>query len=182
MKDFYGKMGVAAFGCFIAGLADVFFAGFLKATWKMLYATEVCDFQAINALFFPVQSLGFLLAGLGMLLYVFKTRRKDKSVTLRSVPPVFAGTMLFVGMMVAGLGAMCTGLSILSVRRKRGIAILFFALCFVFSLGMGYLSSRDNTSATVNWIAQTVNCFGQACFMLGSLILTRKDKTAPAAA
>jgi hypothetical protein len=40
-------------------------------------------------------------------------------------------------------------------------------------MGMGYLSSRDATSAAVNWIEQGVNCVGQGAMLLGALTLHR---------
>ena len=43
-RDFYGKMPKYAFACFAAGTIDAFIAGFLKATWKLLYAAGICDF------------------------------------------------------------------------------------------------------------------------------------------
>ena len=43
-RDFYNKMPKYAFACFAAGCVNVFLAGFLKATWKLLYAAgaSVC--------------------------------------------------------------------------------------------------------------------------------------------
>lgn len=63
--DLYNKMRKEAFALFAAGTINIFAAGFLKATWKLLYAAGICDFQALNTMFLPVQSIGFLLAGLG---------------------------------------------------------------------------------------------------------------------
>lgn len=174
LKGFYGKMGAAAFVLFAAGESDVFFAGFLKATWKLLYAAGLCDFSALNTLFMPLQSLGFLLAGIGLAIYLFATRNNRKNAVCKAVPPVFGGTMVFIPMMVAGLGAVCACLSVLAARKKRGLAILFFALCFVFSMAMGYLSSRDSTSASINWIEQSVNCLGQGCLLVGVLLMNGK--------
>ena len=51
-----------------AGSVNVFLAGFCKAAWKLLYAANICDFQALNTLFLPLQSMGFLLAGVGIIL------------------------------------------------------------------------------------------------------------------
>ena len=181
MKDFYGKMGLGVFLCFAAGMADVFIAGFCKASWKLLYAAGVCDFQSLNSLFLPLQSIGFLLAGIGMLIYVLRTRAlKDggEPKALALVPPVFSGSFVFIGMMVLGLGAVCAGLSILAKRKKRVAAIVLFALCFTFSLCMGYLSSRDSTSAVVNWIEESVNCCGQACLLIGVILLRKKEQAA----
>lgn len=178
IKEFYGKMRPGAFVCFAAGATDVFTAGFLKATWKLLYATGACDFEALNSLFMPLQSVGFLLAGVGILLYVCTGKKEKSAAAMAVVPPVFGGTFVFIAMMVAGLGAVNAGLSILAARRKKGLAILFFALCFVCSMGMGYLASRDSASAAVNWIEQTVNCVGQGCLLMGVLIMRKGGKNA----
>ena len=59
-RDLYNKMPKYAFACFAAGTINIFIAGFLKATWKLLYAAGVCDFQVLNTMFLPTQSLGFL--------------------------------------------------------------------------------------------------------------------------
>ena len=66
--DLYDKMRKDAFALFAAGTINIFVAGFLKASWKLLYAAGICDFQALNTLFLPLQSIGFLLAGLGVAL------------------------------------------------------------------------------------------------------------------
>ena len=166
MGDLYNKMSKGAFALFAAGTIDVTCAGALKATYKLLYAAGACDFEALNAIFFPVQSLGFLLAGLGVLLMLCK-----KQAALAVAPPVFSGTFLFVGLMVAGLGLMNLGLCILSSRLKKGWLTVFFVLSFVCSLCMGYLSSKDFARAAMNWIAEGVNLVGQGAFLAGVLLL-----------
>ena len=67
LRDLYDKMSKGAFALFSAGVIDVTVAGALKATWKLLYATGACNFEALDHMFFPVQSIGFLLAGIGIL-------------------------------------------------------------------------------------------------------------------
>ena len=168
-RDLYNKMPKYAFACFAAGMINIFIAGFLKATWKLLYALGACDFQALNAMFLPTQSIGFLLAGLGVVLMLTGRKRR----VLAAAPPVFGGTMLFISIMVLGLGAICSGLSVVAVRMKKSSAALLFILSFLCSMGMGYLSSRDATSAAVNWIEQSVNCVGQGAMLLGALTLHR---------
>ena len=79
-RDLYNKMSKGAFALFAAGTINVAFAGALKATWKLLYALGVCDFEALNAMFFPVQSIGFLLAGIGILAML--THKQSKSAAL----------------------------------------------------------------------------------------------------
>jgi len=169
MRDLFGKMSGAAFALFAAGVIDVTIAGALKATWKLLYAAGVCDFTALNAMFFPVQSIGFLLAGIGILLMLL--RPQAKTAALAVAPPVFSGTFVFVGLMVAGLGIMDTVLCILSAKLKKPWLIAIFAVSFMCSLGMGYLSSKDFAEAAMNWIAQGVNVVGQGLLLIGAVQL-----------
>lgn len=170
MRDLYNKMSKGAFALFSAGVINITIAGALKATWKLLYAAEICDFEALNAMFFPVQSIGFLLAGVGILAMICYNQAKD-SVALALVPPVFKGTFIFVGLMVAGLGLIDTVLCILSAKLKKQWLITLFALSFVCSLCMGYLSSQNFAEASMNWIAEGVNVVGQGAFLAGTILL-----------
>lgn len=171
MRDLHNKMSKGAFALFSAGVINVTIAGALKATWKLLYAAGVCDFQALNAMFFPVQSIGFLLAGVGILAML--VHRQTKHAALAVAPPVFSGTFVFVGLMVAGLGIMDTVLCILAAKLKKPWLIAIFAVSFVCSLGMGYLSSKDFAEAAMNWIAEGVNIVGQGMLLLGAVLLHR---------
>lgn len=170
LRAFHNKMTAAAFALFATGVLDVTCAGALKATYKLLYAANVCDFQPLTAMFFPVQSLGFLFAGVGMLLMLLQ----KKKVTLSAAAPtLFTGTFVFVGLMVAGLGVMDTVFCILCKKLKKNWVMVLFILSFLCSLCMGYLSSRDFTEAAMNWIAQGVNMVGQGCFLAGALCLRK---------
>jgi hypothetical protein len=169
LRDLYNKMSKGAFALFAAGTIDVTCAGALKATYKLLYALGVCDFEALNAMFFPVQSIGFLLAGVGILAML--CHKQTKSSVLAVAPPVFSGTFVFVGLMVAGLGIMDAILCVLSAKLKKPAIIALFAVSFVCSLCMGYLSSQDFAQASMNWIAEGVNVVGQGALLWGALLL-----------
>lgn len=169
MRDLYNKMSKGAFALLAAGTINIFCAGGLKATYKLLYAAGVCDFEALNAMFFPVQSLGFLLAGIGMIALI--CHKQSKNSILSVAPPVFTGTFVFVGFMVVGLGLMDVGLCIISGKMKKPAAVVLFVLSFICSLCMGYLSSQDFAKASMNWIAEGVNVVGQAAFLAGVLLL-----------
>lgn len=171
-RDLYNKMSKGAFALFAAGTIDIIFAGALKATWKLLFAAGVCDFQALNAMFFPVQSIGFLLAGIGILAMLI--HKQSNSTFAAAVPPVFSGTFVFVGLMVAGLGLMDAVLCIFSVKMKKPALIAVFVFSFVCSLGMGYLSSQDFAEASMNWIAEGVNVAGQGSLLIGVMLLHKK--------
>lgn len=168
-RGLYDKMIKGSFALFAAGTIDVFAAGFLKALWKLLYAAGICDFSALNTLFFPMQSIGFLLAGAGILAMLLG----QKSRLLAIAPPVFSGTFLFVGLMVLGLGCMSGGLCYLAAKLRKRLAVVCFALSFLCSLCMGYLSSHDFSQAFMNWIAEIINICGQGALLWGAVLLER---------
>ena len=161
-KDLYSKMRKDSFALFAAGTINIFAAGFLKATWKLLYAAGICDFAALNTMFLPVQSIGFLLAGLGIAMML--TTRKT---LMLAAPPVFSGSVIFIMMMVLGLGSICACLSILAAKLKKKPVMALFILAFLTSMGMGALSGMDMTLAWVNWLEQGINCVGQGLLMWG---------------
>ena len=167
-RDLYGKMRKSHFALFAAGTINIFAAGFLKALWKLLYAANICDFHALNTMFLPVQSIGFLLAGIGILMMLTK-----KPMPFLAAPPVFSGSVVFILMMVLGLGSICTALSILAVKMKKKVAAILFISAFLCSMGMGAMSGQDATLAWVNWVEQGINCVGQGLLLWGVLILDK---------
>ena len=176
-RTLYAEMSKGAFALFAAGTIMVFVAGFFKATWKLLYAFGICDFQALNQSFFPMQSTGFLLAGLGCVALAFFRQQADggqSALAGAAAPAAFKGTFVFVAAMVAGVALM--DFSLAKIARKRGAALAatLFVVSFVFALGMGYLSSKDFANPAMNWIAEGVNVCGQAIFLVASIILARK--------
>ena len=175
MRDLYNKMSKGAFALFAAGMINIVCAGALKATYKLLYASDICDFRALNDMFFPVQSIGFLLAGIGLIAML--CYKQSKNTVLSVAPPVFSGTFVFVGLMVVGLGLMDVVLCVISARMKKASVITLFVLSFVCSLCMGYLSSQDFAKASMNWIAEGVNVVGQASFLAGTLMLHKNGLT-----
>lgn len=173
-RDFYDRMSRGTFALLSAGMIMSIMAGLFKATWKLLFALEVCDFDRLNKSFFPLQSVGFLLAGIALMLMVF-TRQKGTSLH-SAAPAVFAGTGVFIALMVLGLCGMFLGLSVEAKRRKKKSAMVLFIITFVFMLMMGYLSSKNFEKASMNWISEGVNVVGWSIFLMGSRILTGAGK------
>ena len=161
IKDLKGKMNKPAFYTFAAGTGMVTAAGMLKATYKLLYALNIGDFTWMSEQFFSNQAFGFLLAGVGLMMYILKKERTY----------AFLPTMALVGIMVVGLGAMDAGLCFLANRLKKRNALVCFIVSFFLSLGMGYLSTKNFDKAFMNWVAQLVNVCGQGLLYLGSSIL-----------
>lgn len=171
LRDLYNKMFKGAYALLAAGSVNVFLAGFCKATWKLLYAANICDFVALEEMFMPVNSLGLLFVGLSLIGMILWKRR---SVMLSAAPVVFASSMPFIIMMVLGLGGLCAGLSILSAKMKKGAVMILFILSFVCAMAMGYMSSQDSTQAWVNWVEQSINTVSQLCLMLGVIVLHKQ--------
>ena len=166
LRDFYKRVNHLAYMILATGVAAVAIAGALKATWKLLYAAEICDIAIFNKMFFPTQSIGFLLAGLGMMLILFlKPTNKAK---LSAMEPTL---LIMILLMVSGLAFLDAGLCIVSKKLKKPVAIVCFIVSFVCCLGMGYLSSKDFEKASMNWIAEGVNFCGQGLFLLGTWML-----------
>ena len=167
LRDLYNKMSKGLYTLLAAGCVNVFLAGFCKATWKLLYAANICDFVALEEMFMPVNSIGLLLVGISVVGMVTFGRKK----VAMAAPVVVTSSLPFIAMMVLGLGGMCAGLSILAARMKKAPVMVLFILSFVCAMAMGYMSSRDSTLAWVNWAEQSINTVSQLCLMLGTLQL-----------
>lgn len=172
LRDLYHLMSKGAYALLAGGCIMISFAGGSKALWKLLYAAGVCDFEALNRMFFPVQSVGFMLVGIALMaLLLFRQTSKAPATMAVAAPVVYQGTMLFVAFIILGTTGLCVGLSGVAAKLKRRAAIVLFVLAFILMLSMGYLSSRDSASAAMNWIEQSVNALGQLCLLLGVLDL-----------
>jgi hypothetical protein len=161
--DLYNKMSKLVFTIFASGVVNVMLAGFLKATWKLLVASGIDGFDKLDAMFFPLQTVGFLFAGVAIVMML-----AGKKKAHLAMEPL---TLICIIGMVGGLACLDAGLCVLAKKLKKPVAIVIFAVSFVCCLGMGYLSSKDFTEASMNWIAEFVNFFGQGLFLLGAWML-----------
>ncbi len=177
----YARMSKGCFALFAAGTIMIVCAGIMKATWKLLYAAGICDFERLNQSFFPMQAIGFLLAGIAIAaLIIFPQGKKAEALYAAAVPAVFPGTMIFVVLMVLGSLGLCGGLALTAARQKKKTAAILFGVAFVLMLAMGYLSSRDFTKPVLNWIAEIVNVLGEGALLVASVMLVQKHKETPA--
>ena len=163
MRDLYNKMDLITFITFALGTSAVAVAGACKATWKLIYAASQVNVEFLDKRFFPTQSIGFLLAGIGILLMLLLKKKRTYGVN----------TFIFIGMMVAGLGVLDTCLCIIAAKMKKHGVIAIFVLSFICSLCMGYLSSQNFDEAIWNWIAEGINVVGQGSFLAGVYLLHR---------
>lgn len=167
LGDLHSKMSKGTYALFAAGCVNVFLAGFCKATWKLLYAANICNFVALEEMFMPVNSIGLLFVGISLVGMATWGRKK----VMLAAPAVVTSSLPFIAMMVLGLGGMCAGLSIVAVKMKKAPTMVLFILSFVCAMAMGYMSSRDSTFSWVNWVEQSINTVSQLCLMLGTISL-----------
>lgn len=176
-RDLYNKMSKGAFALFCAGTMMVFFAGFFKATWKLLYALNVCDFFKLNYCMMPMQSTGFFLTAAALIAMLYfnqgDTEAGSSALAVAAAPAAYTGTGIFIAMMCSGIGVISFCLSVLAVRLKKSWLIAVFAFTFVAMLAMGYLSSKDFAEPALNWLAEAVNILGQGSFLFGAVKLRK---------
>ena len=177
MRDLYNKMSKGAFALFAAGTLMVAAAGVYKALWKLLYALNVCDFIALNKVFFPMQTTGFVLTA-AALIALLAVRQEGKAA-VAAVPLAYESSMIFVVLTVLGTAGICGSLCVMAKRMKRKGAFALFIAAFLLMLAMGYLSSRDFTEASMNWVAQGTNILAQGALLAGAAVLHRAGLAAP---
>ena len=158
-RDLRNKLDLCSGVLLPLGAALVLLAGFFKAVWKLQNAVGATAVDLFNKAFFPCQSIGFILLGVGMLAFMYGKRRIVRSLT-----------MVFVMGMVLGNLGMSAGLVYIAKKVKKA-AVPLFILSFVFILMMGYLSSRDFAQASMHWVAQSVNVIGEGLLFAGALLL-----------
>ena len=139
IRDMYNKMSKGAFALFAAGTIDVICAGILKATYKLMYALGLCDFEALSNVFFPMQSLGFMLAGIGMLALLCH-RQTPSSESAEPKKASKTSTIIsFVFLAFAVVSLLIHG------DNKTGIAPAYFSGTFVFValmiIGLGLMDT-----------------------------------------
>ena len=161
MHDLRNKMSAINFLIFSLGTSAVAVAGACKATWKLIYAATETDVIFLNKMFFPTQSIGFLLAGIGIIAMLLFKKKATYGVNI----------FVFIGMMVAGLGILDACLCVLAAKLKKTKVVFIFILSFICSLCMGYLSSKDFAEPAMNWIAEGVNIISQSTLLIGVISL-----------
>jgi len=165
-------LGLPASRVLMTGAALVFLGGFLKASWKLLYAAQLADVRWMSEAQFLFLGIGFsLIFGI-----VFLMIRKEKN---SAVAALFFGMtpwkipFLFL-MIVTSLGTEGI-LAYLAFQRKLRLAAAGFIIGVLGILAMGTFASAEQ-SVVMQWIEEAVNALGQGGFMLGCILLYRDFK------
>lgn len=155
----------------------VFLGGALKATWKLLVATNTADVLFLKESQFVFAAIGFT----GMLVSIIILAKQKVSPTSDKAGPLLAMAawkIPFLAVMtLASLGAQGI-LVYLSFRRGIRIAAVFFIIAVLCMLGMAGMASGEQT-VTRQWIEQSVNLAGQSAFAAGGFFLYKRSETIP---
>ena len=171
-RDLYDQLPKGAYSLVAAGSIMAFLGGFMKALWKILYATGVCDYVLLDHALFTLQGPGFLLFFLGLTGLFWKGEKNASSALAAGAAPAATTTSIpFIVMQVIGLGGAQVLLAVAGVRRGARLVPVAFAFAFVFMLGMGYLGAKFDDSSSMHWVAQLTNTLSMACFLWGTLML-----------
>ena len=157
----------------MAGSLLVFLGGFLKATWKLLYAADIADIRWMSEAQFIMLGIGFLAICVSIILMARQPRADEKLVALAAMAP-WKIPFLFL-MTITSLGAEGI-LAYIAFRRNLRPAAVGFVIGVMGILAMGALASAEQTIA-MQWIEESVNTVGQTGFMVGSILLHRDFKT-----
>ncbi len=190
----YNKVSKGAFAVFSAGTITVFVAGLLKAIYKILLTFRICSFLPLSNQFFPNQTVGFFLAGAAVLA-ILCHHQGNNTVACIAAPALFvsiafayngdysdllnnpySGTMIFVVIMCLGVIVFDGGLAFICAKNKCWAAMALLIVSLIFTLGMGYLSTKD---AMNDWIKEVVNCVGQGSLLAATLVMKKKGMDKP---
>ncbi len=172
-RDLYDRLSKGAFALLASGSILVLLSGVFKALWKILYALNICDYQALDISFFPMQGPGFLLVFLSLLVLLTGSGKKRSAAYGVGVVPVFVSNMPFVILQTVGCGGAQWCLFTLAMKMRQRLAAVLFVIAFLFMLGMGYLSAAFDDSSAMHWLAQCVNILAHGALFAGVLLLHR---------
>lgn len=171
-RDLYGRLPKGAYSLVAAGSIMAFLGGFMKALWKLLYATGVADYVLLDHALFTLQGPGFLLFFLGLTGLFWKGEKNGASALAAGAAPAATTTSIpFIVMQVVGLGGAQVLLAAWGARQGKRLVPVAYALAFVLMLGMGYLGAKFDDSSSMHWVAQLTNTLSMACFLWGTLML-----------
>ncbi len=84
--------------------------------------------------------------------------------------------MIFVVLMCLGVIVFDGGLAFICAKNKCWVATALLIVSLIFTLGMGYLSTKD---AMNDWIKELVNSIAQGSLLAATLVMKKKGMDRP---
>jgi len=157
----------------LLGTAFVVAGGACKATWKLLVALEVGDFERLEQALFPLLATGFsllawsLLSGVrerAMAWWPFATvwgLAVTASLAQQTVRPLFFTTILM------SLAVTAYAIRLAQKGHDRP-AIWLFAVQVIGVFGLVPLQRLEEQTLGVQWLEESINTVAQGAFALGA--------------
>lgn len=170
LRDLWKKMPVWNYVVIVVGAVGVFLAGFEKCLYKTFRVAGLGDtMEWMNTIYFPFQSIAFMIFGAGLLICSLKLSKKSSTFTkVAAAAPL---TMVCIVFQVLGALAVAVALILVSLKMKKKLGVAFFALAFVGWMAMGGLGSKFDDTSTMHWISQCTNILAEGFFFCGVLYL-----------
>lgn len=156
-----------------AGLL-IFLGGFLKASWKILYAGFSADLRWMSEVQFVLLAPGFFAL---LMTAIYTGRSPEKSLSPNLPLLAMAGwkVPLLVLMTLSSMGAQGI-LAYISFRRGLRWAATGFIIAFLGLVAMGALASGEQ-NVTRQWLEEGINTTAQIGFAIGSFLLYRSGSS-----
>lgn len=169
---------IFVFIMFVVGIAIANFAGFCKASWKLILALGGANIAWMDDLQFLFLGIGLSLVFIAAFIIMRKRKTTQKSSALAAIMFTVKGTNLFyylLTLVVASTIGYLSCLIIIAKKLKVHISVVLYITYGVISIMMGALSGSGEMEM-VNWIAQTINTVGMCALLIAHFNLNKKDK------
>ena len=181
MNALYNKLSGAQYAILASGSYMLFFGALCKIIWKFLYALKICDYLTLTECFFPMQSIGFILLGVGMTMALKKQKGNETtlySTALVAVIPVISTHMPFLLVTLLAMTYVHIIICVYAIKLKNKIVILFVILSYIGMLcncfvGVATNKGVDNV-ALYHWIAELSHIFAEVFLLMSVRSLVKK--------
>lgn len=152
----------------LSGSMLVFWGGFLKAVWKLLFTLELGNIVWMSESQFILLAPGFFLMLISALGMVSQTQRKVlAAMAVWKIPFLAIMTLSSLGLHAA--------LIFIASRKRLWLTAVLFLISIFCMLSMAGMASMEQT-VLQQWIEQGVNSLGQIAFATGSYFLYTRSK------
>lgn len=158
----------------ILGSSLVFLGGFIKASWKLIYAIFDVSFIWMRNIQFMLLAPGTMFIFISVLsIALLQKPKKIAPSTLNSLggTPFFIPLLTTLTLSTAGY---LISLMVLAKRRNCIISVFMYGIYFVIMLIMGANSNKGDFEL-INWICQAINSLGMAALLIGHYRLNKAD-------
>lgn len=170
-SPFFSEINQAKYAQFVlvGGIIGSIGAVF-KATWKVIIGATDYDVVIFRESLFVFQAIGFSIMTIALVLAYRSIKSDENQFSEASLAPMAVWKIPFLGITIISM--FIWHLVLIQISRKLKDRVATFLIIFSF-LVMFIMSGLSNsaTIAKYEWLAQTINTFGQLAFALAARML-----------